>query len=219
MALGLVLALGGCAQVPPQSVELSATIGRDVTEIEKSHLALIDVLFDGYENRANKVIDELYTPYYIRKSLEKHRDRLVQAIDAAARPGSSADDAKRVTGLLQIFLEEAHREIEDYRKELLDPLRAQRRELRERVSAAYRRVHEANTATTGYLASLARITDVQNSLLAKLGLPDLQTKIGVAGEKFSADLDGVLAAGREGSADLEKLVKRFEELMDQWKKK
>lgn len=214
--VALVL-LGACAQVPRESVELSTTVGRDLTEIERSHLKLVDALFDRYEADANRLIDEVYTPFYIQRSLEKQGPRLVAAIEAARKPDSSGEAQQRALGLLQVFLKIAREEIEGYRKELLEPLRAQRRELRDRLAAAYDRVHKANSIVTGHLASVVKVTDVQNDLLARLGLPDLQEKIGAQGEKLSGELGQLLAAGRDRSESAESIIRKFEELMNRWK--
>lgn len=208
----------GCAQIPPQSVELSATVGRDLVEIEKSHLLLVDNLFDKYEADANKFIDQVYAPYYIRKSLQRRLDELVAALQAAAKAGSTTEDSELALGMLQIFLEEARLEIESYRALRLSPLKAQRKDLRERLVSAYRRVHQANAATTGFIASIAKVTDLQNELLAKLGLPNLQSDIGKAGNKLSAGLSQLLSEGRRNAGDVENAVKRFEALMDGWQK-
>ena len=222
-ALGTLIAasmlISGCAQVPKESVELSSTVGRDLGEIEKSHLKLIDTLFDRYEADANRFIDNVYAPFYIQKSLEKHGGRLVSAIEAAARPGAPTDAQKRVYGLLEVYIEEAHREIEDFRKINLTPLRVQRKELRDGVVTAYARVHKANAIVTGYLASVVKVTELQNELLASLGLPDLQDKIGEEGEKLSNDLSKLVAQGQGGTEDADKLVKKFEDLMGKLRQK
>ena len=218
MAFALAV-LAACAQVPKESVELSATVGRDVTEIEKSHLRLVDALFDRYEADANRVIDEIYAPFYLQQSLEKHGPRLVAAIEAARKPDATGEAQERVYRLLEIYLRVAREEIEGYRKEILDPLRAQRRHVRARLVAAYDRVHKANSVVTGHLASVVKVTDVQNDLLAKLGLPDLHEKIAESGERFSSELDKLLTTGREGSEKAEAIIQRFEELMSNWKQK
>lgn len=212
-----LLFITACAQVPKESVELSATVGRDVTEIERSHLKLVDALFDRYEADANRLIDEVYTPFYVQKSLEKHGPRLVAAIEAARKPDAGGEAQQRALGLLQVFLKVAREEIENYRRDLLAPLRAQRRELRERLTAAYDRVHKANSIVTGHLASVVKVTDAQNDLLARLGLPDLQEKIGAQGEKLSNELGQLLTAGRDRSESAESVIGKFEELMNSWK--
>jgi hypothetical protein len=44
---GFFIFLIGCAQVPPQSVELSATLGRDLQELQRSHRKAVDLLSDS----------------------------------------------------------------------------------------------------------------------------------------------------------------------------
>ena len=42
-----------CAQVPKESVVLSATIGRDISELYESHRALAMLLYDGMKMDIN----------------------------------------------------------------------------------------------------------------------------------------------------------------------
>lgn len=67
--LGLVIAmaftLGGCAQVPKESVELSNTVGRDISAIQVSHLALINLYFDDKVALINRWVDQVYAPSQI----------------------------------------------------------------------------------------------------------------------------------------------------------
>jgi len=219
IALSVLVLSAGCAQIPPQSVELSATVGRDMAEIEKSHLLLVDALFDKYEAEASKFIDQVYAPYYIRKSLQRRLNELVEALQAAAKSGSTADDAQLALGMLQIFLETAHKEIESYRESKLAPLRAQRKELRDRLTAAYARVHQANAATTGFIASVAKVTDLQNDLLARLGLPNLQSDIGRVGNRLSGELSELLVTTQGAKGNVDAAVGKFEKLMDSWKQR
>lgn len=53
------IALVGCAQIPKESVELSSTVGRDVSAIQVSHLTLINIYFDDKEAMINKWVDQV----------------------------------------------------------------------------------------------------------------------------------------------------------------
>src|SRR5436305_300220 len=68
VTLGL---LSGCAQIPKESIQLSATVGRDVAEIERSHRALVRIHYDGLERSINRFVDEVYAPYQIGETLKK----------------------------------------------------------------------------------------------------------------------------------------------------
>ncbi len=65
----LALLLGACAQVPREAVELSATVGRDISEMRKSHVALVDLYYTELLEDINKFIDNVYLPYQIQRTL------------------------------------------------------------------------------------------------------------------------------------------------------
>jgi hypothetical protein len=82
-----------CAQVPKESVELSATVGRDVAEVYIAHRELAVILYERIENDVNKFVDDIYAPYQIRKLLQADRqdfkrgdpNSLFSALDTAIR--------------------------------------------------------------------------------------------------------------------------------------
>ena len=79
----MALGLGACAQVPRESVELSATVGRDIQKAHESHLALAKVLFDRMKSDVNRFVDEEYAPFQIKFLFEKQAQK-------AEAPGATA---------------------------------------------------------------------------------------------------------------------------------
>ncbi len=77
--------VGGCAQVPKESVELSATVGRDLAEIKKSHLALVDIYYEDVIEDINMFVDKVYMPYQVNKTLSDplFKNELLLAIEQA----------------------------------------------------------------------------------------------------------------------------------------
>ena len=74
IVIALSLVLGACAQVPKESVELSATVGRDIAEIRKSHIALVDLYYAALFTDINKFVDDVYLPFQIHKTLTDELD-------------------------------------------------------------------------------------------------------------------------------------------------
>ena len=60
----------GCAHVPKESVELSATVGRDIAQVYRAHRELAVVLYERIKSDINRFIDEVYAPYQIQKLLQ-----------------------------------------------------------------------------------------------------------------------------------------------------
>jgi hypothetical protein len=80
LCLILVCALTACAQVPKQSVELSATVGRDLVTVHNSHRELAQILFTRMERDINHFVDTVYAPYQIREAM-KHQGDLATSKD------------------------------------------------------------------------------------------------------------------------------------------
>jgi uncharacterized membrane protein YcfT len=62
--------ISSCAVVPKESVELSATVGRDIVKVYHSHKELSTLLFSTMKNDVNNFVDNVYAPYQIGKLLE-----------------------------------------------------------------------------------------------------------------------------------------------------
>lgn len=214
----LCLVLCSCAQVPRESIELADTVGRDVASIEKSHLRFVDLVYDKYERDVNDFVDSVYVPYYVRESLQKASGKqLLDSLSAAASPGASAGVHKDAYETVELWLQVAHERVEKMRSELLAPLKAQRAEIAGKLSEAYGRVRKANSAVSGYLASVAKVTDLQNDLLSKLGVPDLSDRVGQAASQISSRLDQAMPAADRKLKDAEALKDKLSEKLGKWR--
>jgi hypothetical protein len=210
----------GCAQVPKESIQLSATVGRDVAEIERSHRALVRIHYDGLERSINRFVDEVYAPYQIGETLKKPEvgGKLVQAIQDGAQPVSD-DNTKRVAfDAIGYYFLTVRGSVEKYRAELLQPVRDQRDRVLQQLDIAYRRVQNGNAIVTGYLASVAKITEEQNKLLAQIGLPNLQAEIGTEADKLSQELSTVNVQVHTGEMKLTNAVEQGKTLIEKFER-
>ena len=71
LVLICICILAGCAQVPKQAVELSATVGRDVAQVYQSHKAIATLLYDRIKKDVNKFVDNVYAPYQIKNIVDR----------------------------------------------------------------------------------------------------------------------------------------------------
>lgn len=220
LAFAALALLAGCAQVPKESIQLSATVGRDVAEIERSHRALVRVHYDGLERSINRFVDEVYAPYQIGETLKNPQvgGKLVQAIQDAAQPVSD-DNTKHVAfDALGYYFLAVRGNIEKYRGELLQPVRAQRDHVLQQLDLAYRQVQNGNSIVTGYLASVAKITEEQNKLLAQVGLPNLQADISNDADKLSQELSTVNLQVHTGELKLANAVEQGKTLIEKFQR-
>lgn len=195
LVIAMAFALGGCAQVPKESVELSNTVGRDISAIQVSHLALINLYFDDKEALINRWVDQIYAPSQITAVVGNAaiRAELETAINNAAAGQNQDVLVKRFDSVITLI----RNDVEKTRNELLSPVQSARNDTLTKVQAAYTQVQLGNTIVTGYLSSLIKVTDTQNELLAKTGFNDVRDQLSNGMVKLSDSLDKTLTAAPE----------------------
>jgi hypothetical protein len=212
VAVGLILILlgAGCTQVPKESVELSTTVGRDVSSVYQSHRELALLFYERIENDVKEFVDEVYAPYQIGHLLRSDQedfsrgdsDSLFAALESALQRPDDARAQQDALETMEIFVEFVREDIESYRAERLSPVQAQKEALLTAIDRAYNQIVYANAIVTGYLASVVEVRDAQNEILAEFGVQDLQKTVGgmlaetsVQVEKFTKNakrIDGTL---------------------------
>lgn len=191
--LGLcAIALVGCAQVPKESVELSSTVGRDISAIQVSHLALINIYFDDKEAIINKWVDQVYAPSQITAVVGNPAIRT--ELEAAIKEAAAGQNQDRLIKRLDFVLTRIRKDVENTRTELLAPVKSAREDTLTKIQAAYNQVQLGNNIVTGYLSSVVKITDQQNALLAKAGLDDVRDKLSTDMVNLGDNLDKAITA-------------------------
>jgi len=213
MVLFTAFSLFGCAEVPRQSVDLSNALGNDLVESRRAHLRMVDLYFDKMEADANRFVDNVYAPYQINKTLEKFQKTLVSAISKGADSNSSAEDRRTSLAFLEVYLTEVRNNIEQFREDNLAPIRAQRKTIAQQVNDHYTNMAQANSAVTAYLASLVKIKDAQNEVLAKLGVPGLQEQVAEKLSKASEEIEKLNKKAARSKENIEGVISQFQSVM------
>ena len=182
--------LAACDTVPRESVELSNTVGRDLEEVHRAHRALAELHFKKIEDDINGFIDGTYRPEFIREFAKEFR------LDDKVRTVLAADPAKLLP-LMTGFVERAVERIEKKRSELLTPIRAQKTTVIEAIDAAHRQIQAAQAVVTGHLASVMKVREVQNDLLAKAGLGGVREKLSRTTAEISSRVGIFVKKGEE----------------------
>jgi hypothetical protein len=177
-----VFLIAACARVPKESVELSATVGRDIAQVYKAHRNLAVVLYSRIKGDVNKFIDDVYAPYQIQKLLQADyedfkaggKENLFYALDVAIKQGAKPEVVKEAVDAMDIFVSVVKEEIESYRELKLAPIVAQEKELLSAIDRSYNQIHYANSIVTGHLASIVRVHDAQEEVLREFGLEGLR---------------------------------------------
>ena len=228
----LVCLLGACAQVPKESVELSATVGRDLATAHQAHREVIRVLFARMRADVQRFVEDVYAPYQIDAAMkrqtaladsaspEERRKSLLLAINAAFRPGASPELRRAVLQGMGVLVQQIHVDVEMMRDELLTPLAAQESEVLGSVDRAYQQLHYANSIVTGHLASITKVHDAQNEALKALGIErdlraDIAQRLGKASTNIGALVERAAGAERkleEAEGNAQKLKETIGEL-------
>lgn len=213
--IALTALLAGCAQVPKESVELSTTVGRDVSEMKRSHLALVDLYYKGLMRDINDFVDKVYLPYQIQRTLSDDlwKREMLSAIESASRPDTTGARQIESFQKIEAFLLIIQEEVESYRKLKLQPIKDQYDSVRAGISDAYDQIHYANAIVTGHLASVVKVHDAQSELLEKLDLKNLRTETGEGVAGLSEKIGALVQKAKSGEEKLDSAVAKFDQLV------
>ena len=222
LSAGIILSLvvlGGCASVPKESVELSATVGRDVVVVHKANRALAEALFDRLEADVNRFVDRVYAPYLIGGLLTKelsdfqeNKEGLMRAINDAAHQAHNTELQQTALGTMDVFVATARERIEDFRNEQLAPVRAQRARVLDGIERAYTQIEYANGIVMGYLASVVKVHDAQAQILDAIGLEGFDEKAATKLARASEQIEGLTVQGQKGGKSLDATKKTVSDL-------
>ncbi|HYD79128.1 MAG TPA: hypothetical protein VEC06_04915 [Paucimonas sp.] len=234
IALSVVLlaAIAGCAQVPKESVELSSTVGRDVTALHQSHRNLAKLLFSRMRADINRFIDNTYAPYQIRSAMERDfqnsksalpEDRqasLLLAINNAFQPGASDKLQESVLRSMGVMVRLIQEDIESQRRELLAQIDQQEEEVMGSIDRNYAQIIYANSIVTGYLGSVVRVHDAQNEALQAIGAKaDLSQLIGVRLASASDKVKSLVEKAQQADSKVQKVEDTLQEIKNAVSKK
>ncbi|MEW6701185.1 MAG: hypothetical protein AB1298_00555 [Bacteroidota bacterium] len=208
LLLPLLVLLYSCSTVPKESVELSVTVGRDITEMQRAHRELVNLYYNRLFAEINRFVDEVYAPFQINKMMDQFGTEICKEIDL-----QSSDKTKQYEKL-SVLVEELRNEIDGYKNSKLKPILAQRDTLLKNIDASYSRIIYANSVVTGHLASVLKINDAQNEILSKLNLGNLRTEIASKTSELSDQIDGLTKKIKAKQGDAEKIIDEFNKLIN-----
>ncbi len=198
--LSIIALITSCAVVPKESVELSATVGRDIVSVYQAHKELATVLFTRMKKDVNTFVDDVYAPYQIGKLLEMdfadansgEFESMTASIIDAANNSSDFAKQKQAIGFMKDFVSGVHDEVEAFRKILLAPIEEQELEVMAAIDRSYNQIIYANSIVTGHLASVRKVHDAQEDLLNKFGLENFRKETAQKLEDYSVGVDKIL---------------------------
>ncbi len=209
--------VAGCAHVPAEAVKLSYQVGQDLPRLHESYDNLIHERFEDFRARRKAYLEEVWAPDFLSRWIEKGRlvdiakGTIVWSFDTASfiKPTPGNEKMQLLTTINE-WSAQAVGKIEKKRKELLDPLDRDEKELRRQVQEAFTRVMQANAYITAHLQSLRNVEEAQDEALKALGIKDLRDSINKALAKASDEA----AAGLDKVRKADGLVDKAKEAMN-----
>lgn len=216
--------LTSCAVIPKESVELSATVGRDIVNVYQAHKELATILFTRMKKDVNAFVDDVYRPYQIGKLLEMdfadansgEFESMTGSIIDAAKNSSDFTKQKQAIGFMNDFVSVVYEEVETYRKILLAPIEEQELEVMAAIDRSYNQIIYANSIVTGHLASVRKVHDAQEDILNKFGVENLRTETAQKLSDYSVGVDKILKDVKK--IDIDDIEKQMNEVKTQFDK-
>jgi hypothetical protein len=225
--LAMLFLLAGCAQVPKESVELSATVGRDLAAVHEAHREAVQLLFTRMREDINRFIDDVYAPHQIKVAMARqqelsnspsqaHRSKsLLLGIYAAFREGASPEMQDAVLQGMGFMVAGIRNDVESMRAELLTPVNEHEQEVMNSIDMAYQQIHYANSIVTGHLASVAKVHDAQAGLMSEIGLSgNLRVFSGETLSGASVQISELLSAAEDAESNIPEMEKNLEQLKE-----
>lgn len=200
-----VAALAGCAAVPHEAPALSAELGGRIKESRTAHEEVVRLYMNEKRAAVDRFVVSEWIPVFARNVFDRDPVRrewnaIVQSNDPVAR----LDFIKTLGPVLQA-------QINDKRSELIAPLDALERAVLRSLDEHYDEMQAMNATLTGLLASGAKASDTQQTILRGLGaesrLPDALQKA-----------DEVTALLTKGMRSYDENKGRIEEIVNQVKR-
>jgi len=141
----VAFALGGCASVPKESVELSKEVGKGIAESQRSYTGLLNTYFTSKKRQVDQWIENEYLPEYL--------SNIQAGLKNAGQPTTlSIEQLRDVLRDVIIERDQKHTDLENTRLLLLT-----------KSSEHYALLSQGNTGVTGLLQSMVDVRDATAS--------------------------------------------------------
>lgn len=187
----LLFGLNACATIPQESVDLSIELGKRISAIETSHMALVDSYFDVRRDRVDRYVTEEWVPEFAEQVFSNKQ--IAAVWDKVVRSGNKTE---RLEFIVELGPELQSR-INKKRLELVKPLDDAERMIKKELRTNYEQARSINNSVTSFLVSSSKVAENRNRYLEMLGVKD---------EKVSEILNKV-------DSVVETLVDKSEKLM------
>lgn len=202
----LLMLFCSCASIPREAPLLSQELGKQVQELESSHLSLVRIYFENERRQVRKFIEEKWLPAYAGNFFEeKNISEVWDQVVESQNKGDRLEFILRTAPVLQ-------QEINDKYRELIDPLDRLEAELAGSIREKYTSAKSINNAITSYLHSAADVEENRQRYLDMMGVTDqkINTVINDV-ESFTTELTEIVTGADANPEDFEEQFENYKE--------
>jgi hypothetical protein len=182
--LGASALLSACASTPKEVVQLSAAMGEDLSAVHQSYRELVHDRFDRFRAERMDYLNNTWKPRFLGDWVQKGRlsdiaggQVVWSKSERKFTAASQGQENEQKLQSLQLWAQNAIAKIEKKKKELLDPIDNDEKEILRTVDDSFSRLYRANAAITAHLNSLRKVQAVQDQALEALKVRDLRDKV------------------------------------------
>jgi hypothetical protein len=160
------VSLAGCATIPSEAPELSATLGQRISAIEDAHINLLHAYFNDKRRVVDEFIQEKWVPTFAKEVFSD--PRMVSIWNEKTKPGDDAARYQLFTTLGPKLQERTNKQ----RVEMIQPLDNLERAIEARLRSEYDQAKAINNTITSFLASASKVEENRKRYMSMIGLTD-----------------------------------------------
>ncbi len=166
VSLASILAISGCASIPPEAPELSAELGVRISAIEDSNITLLKRFFDQKRKEVDRFIEDEWVPEFASQFFAN--DKILGAWDTIVREN---DKKQRLLFLVKTG-PKLQKRISEKRLELIQPLDELERRIETKIRDEYTQARAMNSSITSFLLSASKVAENKNRYLKMADVTD-----------------------------------------------
>jgi hypothetical protein len=177
----VILMVSGCVSIPQEAPELSSELGKRISAIEESHIALLRMYFDEKRGKVDEFVKNEWTPQFAEAYFKQ--PNISNVWDLVVASGDKEDRLK----LLTLVGPKLQEKINIERIKLIKPLDDIEKEVERKLRDEYRQAKSINNSITSFLASASKVAENRNRLLDMIGIEDEKIKTSISKADAAVD--------------------------------
>lgn len=162
----VLIAMTGCASIPPEAPELSAELGNRISAIEDGNISLLHRFFDQKRREVDKFIETEWVPAFAEEFFSN--PKMADNWNTIVREN---DKEQRLLFIVKTG-PKLQKMINKKRLELIQPLDDLERRVEKNIRDEYSQARAMNNSITSFLLSASKVAENRNRYLEMAGVTD-----------------------------------------------